>query len=132
MKNFYSQGWFSKVAITGIIGNLFIITVFAPEINSTSVRVTSHNVVYFAPNIPVTQTVYNTGVEFIYLTEPANSNISKVPDSSQNIIPGFSASFGFNLDKLRLGKCIYFAEYISHKSLRQVCLLLDIPPPVNC
>jgi hypothetical protein len=130
VKNFYSQGWLSKVAVTGIIGSLFTITVFAPEINLASIGVTSYNAVYFAPNSRSIQAVFNASVECIYLTEPGNGNISKIPASSQNIIPLFSASFGFNTDKLHQGKCIYLSDNIPHKSLRQVCLLLDLPPPV--
>jgi hypothetical protein len=129
VKKLYSQGWLAKVTVSGIIGGLFAITVFAPEINSTGIDAASYNVVYLAPNIPSTQAVFNTSVECIYLTEPANTNISKMPDSSQNILPLFSAASGFNTDKLHQGKCIYLSDDIPHQSLRQVCLLLDIPPP---
>jgi hypothetical protein len=129
VKKLYSQGWLAKIAVSGIIGGLFTITVFAPEINSTGIDATSHSVVYFAPNIPSTQAVFDTGIECVYLTEPANSNILKIPDSSQNMIPLFSASFGFNTNKLHQGKCIYLSDDIPHQSLRQVCLFLDLPPP---
>jgi hypothetical protein len=130
VKKLYSQGWLSKVAVSGIIGGLFTITVFAPEINlASSIDVTSHNVVYFALNSHSMQAVFNNSIECLYLTEPSNSNISKMPASSQNIMPLFSAAFGFNADKLHQGRCICSSDFIQHKSLRQICLLLDLPPP---
>jgi hypothetical protein len=132
VKIFDSKGWFSKVALTGIIGSLFTIAVFAPATNSNTPGIISRTVNYCFVNIRSTPVVFDTGVECIYLTEPANSIILKIPDSSQNVIPLFCIFSGFHANNPYPGKYINFSDKIPHKSFRQICLLMDIPPPVNC
>jgi hypothetical protein len=132
VKNFHSQGWFSKVTLTRIVGSLFAITVFTPEINASVTVGISQNVDHCAVNIRGTQAVFNTSVEYIYLTEPANSGISKIPEPPQNVIPIFYISSGIHANNPYPGRYIYFSDKIPHKSFRQICLFMDIPPPVHC
>jgi hypothetical protein len=125
-----SQGWFSKVAVSGIVISLFTIAVISPEITSADAGAVSQNINYFAASSRSMQAVFNIGVECIYLTEPVSGNISKTPSSSKEGISLFYASSGFCADNLYPWEYVYFSDKIPRKSFRQVCLVLDIPPPI--
>lgn len=129
MKNRCSQDLIGKLAVSGIIISLFSIAVFIPEINSTSTGIISQNILSYAQNGRTLLPVFNSGVECIYPTDPGNGNISKMPDSSRNVIPFFSASSGFHADNLHPVKYSLFSNKVPHISFRQICLLLDLPPP---
>ena len=130
MQKYCSQGWLSKVAMSGILISLFSITVFPFEFNSVTTDVISPNVHYFASNSRGMQAVFNIGVECIYLAEPVSGNTSKTLSSFKEGIPLFYASSGFCADNLYPGKYMFFSDKIPRKSFRQVCLVLDIPPPI--
>ena len=130
MQKYCSQGWLSKVAMSGILISLFSIAVFPFELNSVATDVISPNVHYFASNSRGMQAVFNIGVECIYLAEPVSGNTSKTLSSFKEGIPLFYASSGFCADNLYPGKYMFFSDKIPRKSFRQVCLVLDIPPPI--
>jgi hypothetical protein len=130
MQKYCSQGWLSKVAMSGILISLFSIAVFPFELNSVPNNAISPNVNYFASNSRGIQAVCNIGVECIYLAEPVSGNISKTLSSFKEGIPLFYASSCFCMDNLYPAKYVYFSDNIPRKSLRQVCLVLDIPPPI--
>ena len=130
MQKYCSQGWLSKVAMSGILISLFSIAVFPFEFNSVTTDVISPNVNYFASNSRSMQAVFDIGVECIYLAEPISGNISKTLSSFKEGIPLSYASSGFCADNLYPGKYVYFSDKIPRKSFRQVCLVLDIPPPI--
>jgi hypothetical protein len=130
MQKYFSQGWLSKVVVSGILISLFSIAVFPFELNSVTTDVISPNVNYFASNSRSMQAVFNIGVECIYLAEPVSGNISKTLSSFKEGIPLFYASPGCCADKLYSGEYVYFSDRIPRKSFRQVCLVLDIPPPI--
>ena len=129
MKNRVSQGIISQITIFGIIISLFTIMAFTPEINSAGNSINNQDLTFFAQSSRVALPVFNTGVEYIYQGEPANGNLIKTPSSPQNIVPLFTSASGFHIDYLHLNSHTYFPDNIPHKSFRQVCLLLDIPPP---
>jgi len=129
MKNRFSQGLSSRIAVSGIIISLFTLMAFTPEINSAGHNVIDQNLTFFAPNSRVALPVFSTGVECIYQAEPVNGNLAKTPSSPQNIIPLFTATSGFHTDYLHLNSYMCFSDNIPHKSFRQVCLFLDLPPP---
>ena len=130
MQKYCSQGGLSKVAVSGIVISLFTIAVFSPEVNSAATGVSGQNANFSLPSSRSMQAVFNIGVECIYLTEPVSGNISKTPSSSKEGIPLFYASSGFCADNLYPGEYVYFSDKIPRKSFRQVCLVLDIPPPI--
>ena len=130
MQKYSSQGWLSKVAVSGIVISLFTIVVFSPEVNSTTTGVSGQNANFSLSSSRSMQAVFNIGVECIYLTEPVSGNTSKIPSSSKEVIPLFNASSGLFADNLYPGEYVYFSDKIPRKSFRQVCLVLDIPPPV--
>jgi hypothetical protein len=129
MKNRFSQGLSSQIAISSIIISLFTIMAFNPELNSAGNGIINQNVNFYTPDSHVTLPVFSAGVECIYQTEPINTNLSKTSSSHQNAIPFFSGSSGFHSDYLHLNSFVCFSNSIPLKSSRQVCLLLDIPPP---
>lgn len=128
MKNHFFRGRESQIAISCIIISLFAIMAFNPEINSAGNCVNNQTATFYAPNNRVALPVFNTGVEYICQAEPVNGNLSKT-SFSQNIDPLFPASSGFCTDYLHLNSYVFFSDNIPHKSFRQVCLLLDLPPP---
>jgi len=130
MQKIRSQGWLSKIAMSGLAISLFTIAVFPFELNPIRTGIIIQNVNYFTSNSRGMQAVFNIGVECLYLTEPVSANISKPPSPSKEVIPLFYSSSGFWADKLSSGKFIYFSDKIPRKSFRQVCLILDIPPPI--
>ena len=129
MKNRFSQGLGSRIAIYSIIISLFTMIAFTPEINSAGNSVTNQDLTSFALNSRVVLPVFSVGVEGIYQAEPVNSNLAKTSSSSQNITPFFPGSSGFHSDYLQLNSFICFSSSLPLKSSKQVCLLLDIPPP---
>jgi hypothetical protein len=127
VKNFNRQGWLSRTAVSSIIAGLFTITIFTPEINTGGI--VSRYLDYYTANIRSTQAAFSASPECVYITEPANSNFAKVPDSTPNFIPLDSAFFGFHTAGLHQNKGICLSFNIQRRSFGQVCLLLDIPPP---
>jgi len=123
------QGWLSRVAVTGIAISLFSIAVFPVEINAAPAGILSQNMNYFAPNSRSMQPVFNVGVDCMYLTETVNTNIAKTQSSSRDTVQLFNTASGFYADSLYPGKYICFSDKIPRKSFRQVCLVLDLPPP---
>ena len=130
MRKYRSQGRLAKIAITGVVISLFSIAIFTPVVNSPAAGVVGQYINYFAANSRTMQTVFNVGVEYIYLAEPVNGNISRVQSSSKSVIPVFYPSSCFYTDNLYSGKFICFSDNIPRKSFRQVCLIFDLPPPI--
>jgi hypothetical protein len=129
MQKYRSQGRLAKIAVSGVVISLFSVLFFTPAVDSPTTSVIGQNINYFASNSHTMQAVFNVGVECIYLAEPVNGNVSKVQFSSRYVIPFFYPSSGFCANKLFSGKFIYFSDKIPRKSFRQVCLVLDLPPP---
>jgi hypothetical protein len=130
MQKYASQGWLTKVTISGILISLFTISGFIPAINSAPIDGISQNINFFTANSRNMQAFFNVGVECIYLTEPVNGNMSKPPSSSKEVIPLCHASYAFHTDSLYAVTDLYFLDKIPRKSFQQVCLVLDIPPPI--
>jgi hypothetical protein len=127
VKNFNRQGWLSRTAVSSIIAGLFTITIFTPEINTGGI--VSRYLDYYTANIRSTQAAFSASPECVYITEPANSNFAKIPDSTPNIVPLDSAFFGFNTAGFQQGKWVCLSNSARRRSFGQLCLLLDIPPP---
>jgi hypothetical protein len=127
VKNFVRQGWLSRVGLSCIIAGLFTVTIFTPEINSGAVL--SRYPDYYTTNIRGSQAAFSASPECVYITEPANSNFAKIPDSTPNIVPLDSAFFGFNTAGFQQGKWVCLSNSARRRSFGQLCLLLDIPPP---
>ena len=130
MQKYRSQGWLAKVAASGVVISLFSIAVFTPAVDLPTIGVIGQNTNYFVANSHSMETVFSVGVECIYIAEPINGNIAKQQSSSKDIIPLFYVSSVFYADNLSSGKFVYFSDKIPRKSFRQVCLVLDLPPPV--
>jgi hypothetical protein len=130
MQKYIPQGWLAKIAVSGVVISLFSVLIFTSALGLPTTGVTGQNTNYFAANSHSMQTVFNVGVECIYLAEPVNGNIAKQQSSSKDIIPLFYASSVFYADNLSSGKFVYFSDKIPRKSFRQVCLVLDLPPPI--
>jgi hypothetical protein len=130
MQKYRSEGRLAKIAVSGVVISLFSVLFFTPAVDSSTNSVIGQNINYFAANTHNIQAVFNVGVECIYLVEPVNGNVSKVQSSSGYFIPFFYSSSGFCANKLFSGKFIYFSDKIPRKSFRQVCLVLDLPPPL--
>ena len=130
MQKYRSQGRLVKIAVSGVVISLFSVLVFTPAVDLPTTGVIGQNINYFAANSRTMQTVFNVGVEYIYLAEPVNGNISRVQSSSKSVIPVFYPSSGFYTDNLYSGKFICFSDNIPRKSFRQVCLIFDLPPPI--
>jgi hypothetical protein len=132
MKKCCSQGLLGKLGLSGIIIGLFTVVAFTPEVNSGIGPNSSDDNIYSTFTSQIAQPVFFTAsVECINLTEPVSGNISKIPSSYANAIPHFYAS-DFQMISQYPGKYIFFSDKIPHKSFRQICLFLDIPPPVYC
>jgi len=129
VKKLRSRGLNSKFAVSGLVISFFSILVFTPEINSTGADVISRNITFFATNSRTMLPVFTASVECVYQAEPLSGNLSKTSTSSQNVIPLVSASPGFYVKNIYPAKYIFFPDNIPRKSFRQVCLLLDLPPP---
>jgi hypothetical protein len=130
MQKYRSQGRLAKIAVSGVVISLFSIAVFTPVVNSPITGVVGQNINYFAANTHNVQAVFNVGVECIYPAEPVSGNIVKPPSSSKDVIQLFYTSSGFCADNLCSGEYVYFSDKIPRKSFQQVCLVLDLPPPV--
>ena len=130
MQKYRSQGRLVKIAVSGLVISLFSVLVFTPAVDLPTTGVIGQNINYFAANSRTMQTVFNVGVEYIYLAEPVNGNISRVQSSSKSVIPVFYPSSCFYTDNLYSGKFICFSDNIPRKSFRQVCLIFDLPPPI--
>ena len=130
MQKYRSQGRLVKIAVSGVVIGLFSVLVFTPAVDLPTTGVIGQNINYFAANSRTMQTVFNVGVEYIYLAEPVNGNISRAQSSSKSVIPVFYPSSCFYTDNLYSGKFICFSDNIPRKSFRQVCLIFDLPPPI--
>ena len=126
----FSQDLFGKLALPGIIIGLFTVTAFTPEVNSDITVNTGQDSFYSTFTAQTVQPVFKSAVEYINLTEPGTGNITKVTTSSANITPLIYTSSGYHANNQYPGNYIYFSDNIPHKSYRQICLFLDLPPPV--
>jgi hypothetical protein len=67
---------------------------------------------YYTTNIRGSQAAFSASPECVYITEPANSNFAKIPDSTPNIVPLDSAFFGFNTAGFQQGKWVCLSSSI--------------------
>ena len=132
MKKYSLQEWLGKLALSGVLIGLFTVAAFTPEINSLGTDISSQVEIFSAFKSQCVQPVFSSGVEYINLTEPVNGNISKAASSFTNIIPVTYISSAFHTNNQYPGKYIYFSDKVPSKSFRQICLLVDIPPPALC
>jgi hypothetical protein len=130
VKKYCSQELFGKLALPGIIIGLFTITAFTPDINSGIAANSGQNNISFTFTNQTVQPVFSGGVEFVNLTEPVVGSISKVSPSFSNVIPLYLNTSGFHTNNQYPGNYIIFSDKIPRKSFRQICLFLDLPPPV--
>jgi hypothetical protein len=130
VKKYCAQELFGKLALPGIIIGLFTITAFTPEVNAGITSNNSRGFVFSTFAIQTIQPVFSAGVEFVNFTEPVVGSISKVSPSFSNVIPLFLNTSGFHTNNQYPGNYIIFSDKIPHKSFRQICLFLDLPPPV--
>ena len=125
-----SHRFLMKVVWSVIVISLFALVVFTPEINLADTGISSQNITSSIPNSRGVIPVSSFGVGYACLIEPVSSNISKTLSSSQNVILLFPASSVFHGDSLFSKNRVFISDGILHKSSRQVCQLLDLPPPV--
>jgi hypothetical protein len=128
MKKYSLQEWLGKLALTGVLIGLFTVAAFTPEINSFGTGINTPDGIISALNSQSVQPVFTNNVEYINLAEPVNGNISKAPASAKNIVPAVYHSSAFHNNQYQ-AKCIDCAEPVSFYYSRQLCLLVDIPPP---
>lgn len=129
MKHRYNNGLFSTIVLAGIIISLVSLGACTHDINSTINGVINPNIISSFPNNHNAAPVSTNGIEYIYLTEVDNVSISKTLTSSQNVIPIFSIFFCNQAQNPYQDKYTYFPDSVLGKALRQICRLLDLPPP---
>jgi hypothetical protein len=132
MKKYSFQEWLGKLALPGILIGMFTVVAFTPEINSLGTGIISRGEVFSTIKSQCVQPVFSTAVECVNLAEPVNGNISKAPSSFTNVIPVSYISSAFHMNNQYSGKYIYFSDKVPSKSYRQICLLVDLPPPALC
>jgi hypothetical protein len=131
VKKYSLQEWLGKLALTGVLIGLFTVAAFTPEINSLGTGITTPDGIISALNSQSVQPVFTNNVEYINLAEPVNGSISKTPASVKNIVPAVHLSAALRNNQYQ-AKCIDYAEPASFYYSRQLCLLVDIPPPAYC
>jgi len=73
--------------LPGILIGLFTFAVFTPEINAPVTGINSSGEVFTAFNSQYAKTVFNTGVEYVNLSEPVNGSFSTTTSSITGVVP---------------------------------------------
>ena len=131
MKKYSLQEWLCKLALPGILIGLFTFAVFTPEINAPVTGINGSGEVFIAFNSQYAKTVFNTGVEYVNLSEPVNGSFSTATSSITGIVPVAYIPAAFHSNNQYPGCFTEFSDKELVRSFRQMWLLVDIPPPAT-
>jgi hypothetical protein len=129
VKNRSFQKWVFRSAVAGVVISLLGAIIAAPEATSFSGEQINQNMTSATAGHS-TAPGFGSTVEYVYFVEPVTGNLTKLPSSPRDIVPDCYASFMVHENSLYPGKYRYFSDKMPRKSFRQVCLLLDLPPPL--
>jgi hypothetical protein len=130
MSNYVSQRRRSRTAVTVIVISLLSAVIFTPEAGNAAVEQISRSVNYTAQNSSSQQEGFTAGADCVYITEQASGNISKPDNSFETVVPQ-NINSSYSADNLQTGRYTFYSDKMPRKYFRQICLLLDIPPPVT-
>ena len=132
MKKYSLQEWLCKLALPGILIGLFTFAAFTPEINAPLTGINGRGEVFTAFNNQYSKTVFNTGVEYVNLSEPVSGSFSQTTSSITGVVPVAYIPAVVHSNNLYPGCYTEFADQEIFRSFRQMWLLVDIPPPATC
>jgi hypothetical protein len=132
MKKYSLQEWLCKLALPGILIGLFTFAAFTPEINAPVTGIKSRGEAFISFNSQCVKTVFNTGVEYVNLSEPVNGNFSRTASSVTSVVPVASIPAVVHSNNQYPGSYTEFSDKELARSFRQMWMLMDIPPPAIC
>jgi hypothetical protein len=132
MKKYSLQEWLCKLALPGILIGLFSFAAFTPEINAPVTGINSRGEAFTSFNSQCVKTVFNTGVEYVNLSEPVSGSFSRAASSITSVVPVAYLPPAFHSNNQYPGSYTEFSDKEISRSFRQMWLLVDIPPPAIC
>jgi hypothetical protein len=132
MKKYSLQEWLCKLALPGILIGLFTFATFTPEINAPVTGINSRGEAFTSFNSQAVKSVFNTGVEYVNLSEPVSGSFSRAASSITSVVPVAYIPAAFHLNNQYPGCDTEFSDSEFARSFRPIWLLVDIPPPAAC
>ena len=130
MQNSSSQSRYTnRILVIGVILSLLAASTFIPATASAASARQGRNGAYSAQNNRDLRSGFSAGKDCIGISEPLSASITNPPSSGETVTH-LNYTSAFDPDRLHPGKYIYYSDKMPRKDFRQICLLLDLPPPL--